>query len=163
MIEVTLTTDELHQAVAVAAQRRISCIFGRKVAQHYDDLDGGEWSTEIESCCAEIAVAKWMGLYWAGGVFSGKRAEHDVGNKQVRHTVYPNGCLIIYPEDNPDDRYILVTGKAPTYRIVGWMLGREVMRAGKESDWWKLPVKKRSPSWWVPQKCLRAMPQRVAA
>ena len=157
MTTVTLTSDELWQAVVVGSQRRISCIAGRKTAQHYDDAKGGEWSTEIESCAAEIAVARQLGVYWSGGIFSGERAEYDVGkSRQVRHTAYPNGRLIIYPEDNPDDKVVLVTGKSPTYRIVGWLFAREAQQVGTEHEWWLKPDKKLSPSWWVPQDKLRA-------
>ena len=156
-ITVTLTPDELYQAAIVGAHRRITCLSRRKVAQHYDDANGYEWATEIEACCAEIALSKHLGWYWSGGVFNGNRAEHDVGNKQVRHTVYQNGSLIIYPEDNPQDRFVLVTGKAPAYTIRGWVLGDEVMCKGKDHVWWTHPNHKRCPSWWVPQSALRPL------
>lgn len=161
LIPITLTPDELWQAVCVAAQRRISCLFGRKTPQHYDDKNGGEWSTEIESCCAEIAAAKWMGVYWAGGIFDGKRAETDLGEKrQVRHTVYKSGALIIYPEDNPKHKFLLVTGKAPNYQIVGWLYGQEAVSVGKTHPWWTAPANKKAPSWWVPQENLRPINPR---
>ena len=159
-VDVTLTSDELWQAVAVGAQRRITCITRRKTAQHYDDPKGEEWSTEIESCAAEIAVARHLDVYWSGGIFAGERAEYDVGkNRQVRHTVYPSGRLIIYPEDNPKDKVALVTGKAPTYRLVGWLFAEEAQRVGEDHEWWLKPDNKRFPSLWVPQDKLRAFPQ----
>ena len=158
MIEIKLTTDELWQAVAVGASRRIACLFGRKTAQHYDDKNGGEWSTEIESCCAEIAAAKWMDRYWSGGVFDGSAADADLpGGRQVRHTVYRSGSLIIYPEDDPGHKYLLVTGKAPGYQIVGWAFGHEVQSVGQDHSWWTEPKNKRAPSWWVPQDKLRPL------
>ena len=155
MIEVSLTPDELWQAVAVGAHRRISCLFGRQNPQHYDAPDGDEWATEIESCCAEIAVSKHLGVYWSGGVFDGERAAHDVAGRQVRHTVYHTGKLIIYPEDKPEEKFVLVTGKAPNYVIRGWAFAMDAQCKGRDHVWWTSPKNKRSPSWWIPQESLR--------
>jgi hypothetical protein len=156
--QVVLTPDELYQAVIVGARRRIICIFRRKNKQHYESPRSDEWATEIESCCAEMALAKHLGVYWTGGAFEGERAAHDVGvNKQVRHTTYPNGSLIIYPEDKPEDRFVLVTGKAPNYLVIGWCFGRDAHEKGKDHPWWTQPQNKLSPSWWVPQLELRPM------
>jgi hypothetical protein len=158
--DVTLTSDELWQAVVVGAQRRIACITRRKTAQHYDDPQGQEWSTEIEACAAELAVAKWRNVYWSGGVFDAGRAEYDAGEgRQVRHTAHPRGRLIIYPEDNPQDKVMLVTGKSPVYRLVGWLFAGEAQQVGKDHEWWLKPDNKRSPSWWVPQDKLRSFNQ----
>lgn len=157
---VMLGPDEIAQAVAVASRRRISCMFDRKKEQHYDAKSGDEWSTEIESCCAEIVVSKYLNRYWSGGVFYGARAEFDVDGKQVRHTIYATGKLIIYPEDNPDSKFVLVTGKAPKYIIRGWFYARDAIDKGEDHEWWRLPEDKLSPSWWVPQASLYDMPSR---
>ena len=160
MIKMTLTPDELYQALVVGGHRRITCIRGRQKPQHYSSPNGDEWSTEIESCCAELVVSKYLGKYWSGGVFSGERAGHDVDGKQVRCTPHPNGRLIIYPEDNPEDNFILVTGRAPDYIIRGWINGAKAISKGTDHTWWTEPTIKRSPSWWVPQEALRPMPTR---
>ena len=152
---ITLTSDELSQAVAVASRRRISCLFGRQNPQHYEDKDAKEWSTEIEACCAEMAVAKHLGVYWTGGVFNGKRAESDAGHmRQVRYTPYSTGSLILYPEDNKEHRMILVTGKSPTYTIKGWILAGR----GMKDEFWKDRSEVKCPSWWVPQSELNPIP-----
>jgi hypothetical protein len=155
---VTLTPDELYQAAIVGVHRRITCIFGRKKEQHYDASAGDEWATEIESCCAELAVSKYFNRYWAGGVFNGQRAASDVDGKQVRHSVHAGGHLIIYPEDKPTDAYFLVTGKAPVYVLRGWRRGAKVIGLGKEHEWWRTK-NVRSPSWWVPQSALIPVPE----
>jgi len=151
MSVVVLTPDELAQGIAVASRRRISCIFGRKTAQHYDDKNGEEWSTEIESACAEIAVCKHYNQYWTGGVFSGSRADFDAGQgRQVRHTVFANGHLLVYAEDKDEDAIVLVTGKAPEYCLAGWLYAHE---AKANESWWRTDA--RCPCWWVPQNSLR--------
>lgn len=138
-------------------------MFKRNKAQHYESPTADEWSTEIESCCAEIALAKTLDRYWSGGVFDGQRAAFDVGDKQVRHTVYANGALIIYPEDDPEQRFVLVTGRAPNYVLRGWLRGKDAQDKGHDHPWWTDPPKKRSPSWWVPQSALRPLPPRNPA
>jgi hypothetical protein len=157
-IVVCLTPDELYQAAIVAVHRRVTCLFHRQTAQHYDAEEGDEWATEIESCCAEMVLAKHQNRYWSGGVFNGKRAAFDVDGRQARHTAYANGHLVIYPEDKPEDKFVLVTGKAPRYFIQGWLLGREAMSKGTAHEWWLKPEHKRAPSWWVPQSALRRVP-----
>ena len=153
---IELTADEIAQAVATASRRRISCLFGRKKPQHYDEKTGNEWATEIEACCAEMAVCKHLGVYWSGGVFNGQRAQHDAGYKrQVRHTVYGNGHLPIYPEDEAGDRMILVTGKAPVYQIKGWML----VASARKDVFWKQPPQVKCACWWVPQSELKPIPK----
>jgi hypothetical protein len=155
-MNIELTADEISQAVSVASRRRISCLFGRKKPQHYDEPSGNEWATEIESCCAEMAVCKHFGVYWTGGVFNGERAEHDARrNRQVRHTVYGKGHLPIYPEDNNEDTMILVTGKAPTYCIQGWIN----VKKAKQEQFWKEPPKVKCACWWVPQSSLSPIPE----
>ena len=160
-IPIALTTDELYQCLVVGGHRRITSMFHRKTAQHYISPDNSEWSTEIESCCAELAFSKATNKYWSGGVFSGERALHDSNGKQVRHTHYANGKLIIYEEDNPDDKFILVTGRAPNYVLVGWIFGRTAQECGKDHQWWTSLPKKQMPSWWVPQDELSPFPDNL--
>lgn len=156
---IKLTPDELWQGVVVGANRRISCLFVKKDTSHYKEYkEGEEWSAEIESCCSEIAVAKWLGVYWSGGVYDKHTPESDVGSgREVRHTTYPTGRLIIYPTDKANHKYLLVTGKAPTYTFIGWMFAGDVQSVGHDHDWWTQPHSKRIPSWWVPQERLRSI------
>ena len=158
-IIVNLTSDEVTQGASVAIRRRITCIFAKKRGeQHYISPEADEWSTEVEGCCAEIAVAKYLGVYWTGGVYEQKTAESDIGGtsrkRQVRHTAYSNGHLIIYPEDNPEHNIILVTGRCPTYTICGWI----PIKNGMVDEFWKEPPKVRCASWWVPQEKLNPIP-----
>lgn len=148
-ISISLTPDELYAAVAVAGHRRITSIFKRSQAQHYQCPNNTEWSTEIEAAAAEMVFAKFKNWYWSGSQWSGKVAKADVGNVQVRHTHHTNGCLIIYPEDDDIPRYVLVTGRSPNYVIVGWMLGKD----GKQNEFFKSDA--RYPAWFVPQLFLK--------
>jgi hypothetical protein len=154
-IEVTLTKEELYLASMIGSRRRIECMFHGSKA-HFETSD--EWTGNIEPCCAEIAVSRFLNKYWTGGAFCGPDSKDDVDGKEVRLTKYDSGKLLIYPEDNPDARYVLVTGLAPKYYIRGWILGREAISKGKNHEWWIEPKSKLRESWWVPQKYLRDIP-----
>lgn len=147
-IDVSLTPDEVYAQCAVATHRRITSMFGRKKAQHYECPDNTEWSTEIESCGAEMSFAKFKNWYWSGAEWNGRVAESDVSGVQVRHTHYRSGCLVLYPADRDDQRFVLVIGRCPNYTVVGWIWGV----AGKKKEFWKSDA--RSPAWFVPQTVL---------
>jgi hypothetical protein len=157
-IIVNLTSDEVTQAATIGIRRKIFCIFAKNKSKNHFETAEVEWSKDIEASCAEIAVAKYLGVYWTGGAFNGKTAESDVGGgmRQVRHTAYDNGHLIIYPEDNPEHNIILVTGKCPTYTICGWI----PIKYGMIDKFWKEPPKALCGSWWVPQSELKPVPNK---
>jgi hypothetical protein len=103
------------------------------------------WHTNIEAACAEIAFAKFKGVYWNGSVNTFKRP--DVAGYQVRHTRYTeNGHLIIYRNDNPEEVFVLVTGTHPVYFVHGWMRGEDAMQ---QKYWREKNVG--LPCWYVPQ------------
>jgi hypothetical protein len=56
--------------------------------------------------------------------------------------------LMIRDNDNPDHFYVLVTGKAPVYRIVGYIKGSDV----KKRKEWRKNWGNRGEAWFVPQK-----------
>ena len=160
MIEVKLSADEMYQAAIIGAQRRITCMFGRNADKRQKDRRNNNWTIDIEACGAEIAVAKLLNKYWIGGSFDGQQ-KYDVANKQVRHTPHDNGVIYIYPRDDPSHEYILVTGIAPDFKIIGSILGKTVQNLGYTHDWWLYPKAKLIPSWWVPQSALMKLKEDV--
>ncbi len=109
-------------------------------------------STEVESCCSEIAVAQWMGLEW-GAVVNKFKKGGDVGNwTQVRNSLRPNPGLHLREGDkvSRNKPYVAVTGCMGVYLIHGWEWGfkalqREEMYKGK------------NPAHVVPYSQLRSM------
>jgi len=148
MIIIDLTPDELYSASAVGVHRRIVSIFGRNKQQHYQCPNNTEWSTEIEAYAAELAVAKYLNVYWNGGAWNGKVAQSDVGKLQVRHTHHENGSLILYPEDDDEQTFVLVVGRSPKFRLAGYILGKD----GKGLV--DIKTDCRYPAHWVPQDLL---------
>lgn len=144
MITVTLSPDELYQAVAVGGHRRITSIFGRRQEEHYQSEDNSEWSTEIESCGAEISVAKIINKYWNGGSWDGKVSKSDVDGMQVRNTHHYPGHMLVYGKDSDNDKIIHVSGRSPKFNIMGWKIAGDC----KRDEFWRKNCNR--PCWWVP-------------
>jgi hypothetical protein len=95
----------------------------------------------------EMVVAKALNIDYNGDI--GKPGKFDVGGKyEVRGTKYPNGCLLLHPEDK-EAIYVLVTGCGNEFNIVGWINGSE----GKNKQYWRTDV--RYPCYFVPQNKLK--------
>lgn len=152
-LSITLSADELLCAVVVAAQRKIASDRRRasgyesRRAEHYEEVR--TWDQEIESSAAEMAVARWRNRYWMGSSFDSSTPGTDAGNAQVRWTEHRNGHLIVYEEDSEDAVFVLVTGRSPTFAIIGWTYGADA----RNPEFWRDDVK--CASWWVPQNALR--------
>ena len=149
MTRVTLTESELRLAVEVGVQRRMLALrIARKDRGTF--LYGDYWGADIEGACGEMVIAKLFGIYWSGD-FGNIKAD-DVGRLQVRTTGHSDGHLLLHEWDKDDRPYILVTGSAPTFKVVGWIMAAD----GKRQEWWKNPSGKKA-SFWVPQAALRPM------
>lgn len=121
-MRVKLAAYEVLAAAQVGILRQVQVLDRKTACEH-------PWQAHVEAACAEMAFAKATGKYWShsAGTF---RTEADVGRFQVRHTEKPDGRLIVMSEDEDDDVFVLVRGKAPEYDVVGWARGRDVKRCG---------------------------------
>lgn len=114
--------------------------------------DGVGWNNDIEGACGEMAVAKAFGVYWEPSVNTYLDGG-DVGNWQVRTRSKDYYELFIRPRDvekKPDKPFILVIGKAPNFRIVGWIICKDAVR-----DEWRQSYGGMPAAWFVPQAHLR--------
>jgi hypothetical protein len=142
--EVTLCWSELQQAAHVGCQRQLRALARRAAHRVYAPED--PWGTHVIAAAAEMAVAKALGLYWADSPaldYAG-----DVGPYQVRSTVHHNGHLSLRDSDSDDAAFVLVIADVPTFRIPGWILGRD----GRQSCYWSERVP--YPCFMVPQSAL---------
>ena len=142
---IELTPSEILVAAMCGAMRNIQSIKeGREPA--YGIPPGQDWQYNIEGALGEAAVAKRLGIYWAG---KGKLREPDVGIVDVRTSRKHNGDLILHKED-PDDRvFWKVTGENGRYVIRGWILASD----GKKDEYWRDGTKGR-PAYFVPHDFL---------
>ena len=130
-MRVSLTWPEQIFAAQAGAMRRISAMSGERPEPHGTprcDL----WGNDIESCGAEMAVAKVLGLYWQSVVRNTEDVNGDVSGVEVRSTTHPQGRLILHDADKDDAPYVLVRGQFPSYELIGWIKGRD----GKREEYW---------------------------
>ena len=132
-------------AANVGLARRLDSI--HKSLNRYKHASKSEWSYDIDGACAELAVAKAMGVYWSGHVGSFK--EPDVANIHVRSTAHKDGCLIIRDNDPEDYVYILVITECPNYTIVGGISGKKAKQREKSTS-----DQTGAAAWWIEQKNL---------
>lgn len=142
---------ELEQAGIIGLQRQIEA-FRKNLTPK---LGYWSWHSHIEGALAELAVAKALNIYWAGGVNTFGAA--DVGaDIQVRlrkpKTPEELPALIVRPNDKPTDIYILVTGESPQFTVVGWISGLQAQNPEFLADYGG-----RGAAYFVPQHYLRSL------
>lgn len=105
-----------------------------------------DWQKNIEGALGEMAVAKFLNLYWGGkGEFRGD----DVGPYQIRTVGESNYRLILHKEDPDDKIFWLAIGRNGSYTIKGWLIAKD----GKKKEYWTDPNTGR-PAYFVPHDVL---------
>lgn len=149
-VHISLTGSEFMQAAMVGVMRQIQNRRAGRQDAHGCDPENG-WSPHIEGACGEFAVAKVLGLFWSGNL--GRLTADDVGELQVRTRSRHDYDLIVHPDD-PDKRaFVLVTGRAPDFRIWGWISGQDA----KRPEWWGEKGQPGRPAFFVPQSALHGL------
>jgi hypothetical protein len=147
---VILTEGEVIAAVQIGVARMLGSIKLKSPDAHgYDGEDG--WTKHIEGAGAEMAAAKRIACYWSATVNTYKQADLR-DNVQVRWRSRDYYDLIIRDDDPPDHIYILVLGKMPSYRVVGFIRGVPV-----DHPEWRKTYGNREEAWFVPQNALRPL------
>jgi hypothetical protein len=101
---------------------------------------------DVLGACAELAVAKWLGVQWSRSVDT-FHSEADVGEDiDVRCTTHDGGALIVRDNDQPYRWMMLVTGQAPVLSLRGYVRGSDAMTP----QYWCNPHGYRG-AWFVPQ------------
>jgi hypothetical protein len=144
---VTLTWHELFLATLVGVKRQIEALRKGKTNSHGFDGEEG-WTVHIEGAAGEMAAAKAMGMYWSAPVNTFKGGG-DVGKLQIRTRSNPNYDLIVREGDRDQDIFVLVTGRAPRFDVIGWIRGGDAKRAE-----WSKTHGGRPPAYFVPQDAL---------
>ncbi|NBW09696.1 MAG: hypothetical protein EBR82_16900 [Caulobacteraceae bacterium] len=143
---IELAWYEVHMATSVANLRQIMAL--RDGRQDAHGFAGDPWRVHMEGACGEMALAKFLGVYWSGSVDAFRLP--DVGSLQVRTRSSHEYDLIVRHADSDESRYVLITGQAPRYVIHGWMLGKDA----KQSHYYKT-YGDRPGAFFVPQSDLR--------
>jgi hypothetical protein len=137
---IRLTFGEMSMGACIASMRYTSNIVRQRPHQH------GQTSYRWPGAdlCAEIAVARYLNLFWNGDVSNTK--ERDVGGMVDVRACAPGLRLILHREDPDDVPFVLAWVTMPTIELMGWMLARD----GKREEFWCEPQPGR-PCFLVPK------------
>jgi hypothetical protein len=138
-IPVEMTMIECFWTAQLGAWRRMS---GWKNALNANKhAPKSDWATDIDGVLAEMAVAKWLGVYYEPRNMDFKGP--DVGRRcQIGSTTYVHGHLIVRPNDEKlkDQPFVLAITQRSTVWLVGWRYGGECMKDQfKIGDHWEVP------------------------
>lgn len=144
--KVTLSKQEWRFAANVGMQRHIQAR-ERNIRQ----AENG-YSTHVQGACAEMAVAKWLNVYWVGAPVDDpweNRGDVQPG-LEVRSTTNTGGRLLIFEKDPDEHAFVLAIGEPPDFELAGWAYAHEVRR---QVD--LRPIKEDVLAWALPQDKLR--------
>ncbi len=160
---VSLTKEEIELGCNIAEQR---ALFFKKIhardnyGYHTYPRDLKEKNAK-ESVWAEQSVAKLLN-YPFPPMENGERKSPDVGNCiHVRSTYYPEGKLIIRPDDSPEYPYVLVIrNRIPNFLIAGYMMGIDAMKH-REYFYCLDFRRKNNPAFNIPQHELNSVDELI--
>lgn len=151
--EVTLNWHEAAMASEIGRLRHLSAIKNGRRGRN--GFAGGGWQEHIEGACGELAVAKFLGIYWDGSIDAFDKP--DVGSYEVRTRSKPEYELIVRTNSKDASIFICVTGQCPTYMIRGWIEGKDAKKTEFLSNHGGF-----SPAYFVPHSALMPMSQLSA-
>lgn len=145
-VTITLTWSECLLASQIGMLRQIESL--KKGLPDKHGFDGLGWDVHIEGAMGELAVAKYLGVYWSGSVNTFKNLP-DVDSLEIRTRSKPEYELIVRENDSDDSVFVLVTGKCPKYTLVGCIPGAQA-----KSPQWRKTHGGRPPAYFVPHSAL---------
>jgi hypothetical protein len=155
MTEVRLKRSEFLYAAKIGVTRHVEDkINGRK--NQNGAGRGDEWRHDTVGALGEMAVAKYLGIYWNGNL--GDLGAADVGSLEVRACSEVGYRLILHePEegDDPDALFIHAVVSEdlfPQIRLGGWIRAEN----GQREKYWSDPAGGR-PAYFVPSGDLHPM------
>jgi hypothetical protein len=146
MTIVTLTPSEIQMASFVGCQRATENIKNGDIWSRSGEPPEQLFDRMIKGALAEAAFAKHFNRFWSKGT----KGASDVDNMEVRCTHYDTGHMEMHKWDKDDSRYYLLTGMNGTYKIRGWILGKDA----KKPQYWRVMQEGRKPQYWIPQSAL---------
>ena len=129
-VKVTLSEEELTQAVTIGAQRNIASLMNNYQQPREQTQKETHWEWHIVGAIAELAVAKTLDVEWHCDTSMIHKT--DCGKYQVRTTADPRGTLKVRRRDNPSDIFIFTQVHKHKVLIHGWTTGQRVIDYGDE-------------------------------
>jgi hypothetical protein len=131
MIFVSLEPYEAAVAVHVGAARNKSAV-GRGSKDVYKSDPVSAWGMHVEAAGAEMAVAKYLGLYWDGSVDTYRSGSGDLPYTLIDVKHSQDGKWKV--KDRDTGELILVRGVMPNYCIEAYCLCDEVKESSKPCE-----------------------------
>lgn len=147
MIPVELTWAELWLAINAGVLRRLNGVRYRR-EEPYGARPTAAWNDDINGCIAELALAKYLGIFWSGTV--GRLDLPDVGTLQVRSKVEVQHRLVVLRSDDDDKPFVSVLVTVPVCHLCGWMFAKDAKKDG-----WLLPDPPKPDRFFVPNDALQ--------
>jgi hypothetical protein len=140
---VRLSGDEMYQGAIVGLRRQLRAVVKGSKPRFPERYPGELFAYHIIGAMAEVAVAKYLGVYWSA--HTGKFSCGDVGEFEVRWSMRSD--LKVRPRDS--GIIVSVTGQPPEFKVVGWISADRARRlVGLTS-----PAKGK-PAYFVPHEML---------
>jgi hypothetical protein len=141
-----LTWPECEMAAIGGIHRRILALVDKRPA-FYGFQEEDTWGSDIESAGSELAVAKFLDLYWTAWARRPGEIVADVGKRvQVRRRSTHGWNLITHKHDRDDHFFVLVYGAIPQFELAGWLPG------SRTKEHWGDPFHTNRPAFWTPQE-----------
>lgn len=146
MTIINLSPAEIQMASFVGCQRATENIKKGDIWSRSGEPPEQLFDRMIKGALAEAALAKHLNRYWA----KGEKGAADVDDVDVRCTHYDEGHMEMHDWDKDDRKYYLLTGMLGTYKIRGWLYGKDA----KKPQYLRVLQAGRKPQYWVPQSAL---------
>ncbi len=142
-----LTDQQFTDALRIAERiYRTGRRFGRRPRYGQDAAVLPTQNQDGTLACKAFAVME--GLPYNPGV----APEWRVGDYWIRSTARERGCLLLHPDDDSKEQFVLLIGYGHTWGIAGWCYGAD----GQCPRYWRTDTGR--PAFFVPQRALRAWP-----
>jgi hypothetical protein len=132
---IELSVDDIFEA-AECARLRMEDSSGR--IKNYNQTDSKDpvynLEKELMGAMAEMAFCRLIGVEFPKSVGTFKREPDVPPDWEVRWAKRRQASgyqLVVRPGDNPDRKYVLITGSGGVYRCRGWISKRDAKRVGK--------------------------------
>jgi hypothetical protein len=153
---IRLSWYEIGRGADIGVRRHLWSISRGYENRHGKQNDEDTWTTEIEGVCGEMAVAKFLDVYYAGHIDTFKKPDIEpdiqvrtaLGNSRYKRDLR----LIVREYDKNKERFVLVVAKSPVYHLGGWVYGHEAKNPNYLEG-----SNGRTPAYFVGQRDLRDM------
>lgn len=152
--KVTLTPQELNQASFLGLSRQYKAMTSQNRDSVWEKPYHESLSAHVVGAMGEMAVAKWLGIWYSFSEGTYKTDTDLSGDLEVRTRTNTDWSLLVRPQDKDESKFVLVTTSDGNSLILhGWISGAEA----KKDEWVRDWGNRGRPVFSVPQEALKEM------